>query len=53
MAFFDERDRTIILALRQGKTQTEIAEELGHSSHASISRRVKIIQAKVKKLLHE
>jgi len=51
MAFFDERDRTIILALRQGKTQSEIAEQLGHSGHASISRRVKHIEQKMMRLL--
>jgi hypothetical protein len=31
MGFFDERDRRIILALRQGRTQSEIAEQMGHS----------------------
>lgn len=51
MAFFDERDRTIILALRQGKTRSEIAEQLGHSGHASVSRRVKLIESKMQRLL--
>jgi hypothetical protein len=51
MAFFNERERTIILALRQGNTQSEIAEQLGHSGHASISRRVKSIEQKMKRLL--
>lgn len=51
MAFFDARDRTIILALRQGKTQSEIAEQLGHSGHASICRRVKAIEFKMQEIL--
>ncbi len=51
MAFFDQRDRTIILALRQGKTQSAIAEQLGHSGHASVSRRIKAIENKMRQLL--
>lgn len=53
MAFFDQRDRTIILALRQGKTQSEIAEQLGHSGHASVSRRIKRIEHKMRQVLQE
>ena len=51
MAFFDHRERTIILALRQGQTQSEVAKQLGHSGHAAISRKVKRIEAKMKRLL--
>jgi hypothetical protein len=51
MAFFDRRDQHIILALRQGKTKSNIAAELGHNGHAAISRRVHIIQKKVMRLL--
>ena len=51
MAFFDPRDQTIILALRQGKTRSEIAEQLGHAGHASVTRRVKQIERKMRQLL--
>jgi hypothetical protein len=53
MAFFDQRDRTIILALRQGKTQSAIAEQLGCAGHASISRRIEKIETKMRRLLRE
>jgi hypothetical protein len=51
MAFFDERDRRIILALRHGRTQCQIAEQLGYSGHAAVSRRVKRIERKLRQLL--
>lgn len=53
MAFFDERDRRIILALRHGKTRSDISEQLGHSGHASVSRRVKVIEAKMRRILRD
>jgi hypothetical protein len=52
MAFFDQREQRIVLALRQGRTKSAIAEELGHSGHASISRRIKKIEHKMRRLLH-
>ena len=51
MAFLDRNDRHLVLALRSGKTTTEIARELGHSGHAAVSRRIKKLRAKVKALL--
>jgi len=51
MCFFEPRDRHIILALRHGKTVSEIARESGLRGHASVSRRVKRIKAKLRQLL--
>jgi hypothetical protein len=51
MAFFDERDQRIILALREGRTRSAIAEEMGHAGHAAISRRVKQIENKMRLIL--
>ena len=51
MCFVEPKNRHIILALRQGKTVSEIARENGLNGHAAISRRVKQIKAKLRKLL--
>jgi hypothetical protein len=51
LAFFDRRDRHILIALRHGKTVSEIAQEAGHKGHAAVARRVQAIKAKVRKLL--
>jgi hypothetical protein len=51
MAFFNQRDQTLILALREGQTKSQIAERMGHAGHAAISRRVKAIEQKVRHLL--
>jgi hypothetical protein len=51
-AALDLRERRLILAIRAGKTVTEIAKEAGHAGHAAISRRIKQIQAKVRRLLN-
>jgi len=52
LAFLDRGERHLVLALRCGKTTTEIARELGHSGHAAVSRRIKKLRAKVKALLN-
>ncbi len=52
LAFLNPAERHLVIALRSGKTTTEIARELGHKSHAAVSRRVKKLKAKVKALLN-
>jgi hypothetical protein len=51
-AALDLRERRLMLAIRGGKTITQIAKEAGHASHAAVSRRIKQIQAKVRRLLN-
>jgi len=51
MCFVDPKDRHIVLALRQGKTVTEIARDNGLNGHAAISRRVKQIRAQLREIL--
>lgn len=50
LAFLNPAERHLVIALRSGKTTTEISRELGHKGHAAVSRRVKKLQAKVKAL---
>ena len=50
LAFFDRRDRHLLVALRHGKTTSEIARESGHKGHAAVARRVAAVRAKVRKL---
>ncbi|HWB20979.1 MAG TPA: hypothetical protein VG711_11810 [Phycisphaerales bacterium] len=51
MAFFDAEDRRVILALRQGRTKSGIAEQLGYSGHSAISRRAVRIERRIRQLL--
>jgi len=51
MCFVNPKDRHIVLALRQGKTVTEIARDKGLNGHAAISRRVKQIRAQIREVL--
>jgi len=51
LSFFDAKDRHLVLALRHGKTVSEIAREQGLKGHASVSRRLKRIRAKVREVL--
>ena len=51
LSCFNLRDQRLLIAVRHGKTQTEIAEEIGVSGHATISRRLARIKEKVRKLL--
>jgi hypothetical protein len=51
LAFFDRRDRHIVIAVRNGKTVSDIAEELGHKGHAAISRRLAQIKVKLRRLV--
>jgi hypothetical protein len=47
LAFLNSSERHLVIALRSGKTTTEIACEA--KSHAAVLRRVKKLQAKVKR----
>lgn len=51
LACFDKRDQRLLIAVRRGFTQTEIASDLGLRGHASISRRINKIKARLKDLL--
>jgi hypothetical protein len=51
LAALNVRERTLLLALRMGKTATDIAQGQGLTGHAAISRRIKKLKAKVAKLL--
>jgi len=52
MAVLDTRERKLVVALRMGKTATEISREAGLAGHAAISRRISKIKAKVQGLLN-
>lgn len=51
LAALNVRERRLLLALRMGKTATEIARGQRLTGHAAISRRVKALKAKIAKLL--
>jgi hypothetical protein len=51
MAVLDARERKLIVALRMGRTATEIAREEGLAGHAAISRKIAKIKAKVQTIL--
>ena len=51
VAFLDHRERRLMLALRQGRTISEIAACDGLTGHAAVSRRVKALKRKIKALL--
>lgn len=51
LSFFDQKDHHIILAIRSGKTTSEVASEMGLKGHASISRKLKKIKSSIKRLL--
>lgn len=52
LAALNIRERTLFLALRMGRTVTEIASGEGLSGHAGVSRRIKALKAKIARLLH-
>lgn len=51
LAALNVRERSLLLALRMGKTATEIAQGQGLSGHAAISRRIKKLKPKIAQLL--
>lgn len=53
LAALDLRERKLFLALRMGKTVTEIATGDNLAGHASISRRIKTLKQKVRMLIQQ
>ena len=51
LAFFNRKERHIIIALRHGKTVTEIARDIGLQGHAALSRRLKLIKERLRLLM--
>lgn len=51
LALLDIKERHLVVALRHGKTLTEIAEDLGYKSHSPISRAVSALKEKVRRIL--
>ena len=50
-AALDLKSRTLLLALRAGKTVCELGRDAGLTGHASISRQVQRLQAKLRQIL--
>ena len=44
LSCFDHREQRLLIALRHGKTTTEISREMGLKGHASISRKLAILK---------
>jgi len=53
MSFLDLRQRHLFIALRHGKTVSEISTERGLRSHAAVSRQVAALRRKVRRLLQD
>lgn len=51
MVLLDPRERKVIVLLRLGRTQNEIASELGLADHSGVSRIIKKMEPKVRKAL--
>lgn len=51
IAVLDQKERRLIIALRLGKNASTIAREAGLRGHASVSRRIAALKAKVERLL--
>ena len=51
LARFNRSDRELLIALRHGKTTSEIARECGYKSHSHISRRLAIVKERLRRLL--
>ena len=49
MVILEPRERKVVVLLRCGRTQNEIAKELGLRSHSGVSRLVQRIEAKFRK----
>jgi hypothetical protein len=52
LSFLDLREKRLVLALRSGKTVSDIASQQGLSGHASISRKIKALKQKVCRLIN-
>lgn len=51
LAMLDQKERRLVLALRMGKNASTIARESGLHGHASVSRRIAALKAKLKHVL--
>lgn len=51
IAMLDQKERRLVLALRMGKNASTIAREVGLRGHASVSRRISALKAKLAHLL--
>ena len=51
IAVLDQKERRLVVALRSGKNASTIAREAGLRGHASVSRRIAALKAKVARLL--
>lgn len=52
IAVLDQKERRLVVALRSGKNASTIAREAGLRGHASVSRRIAALKAKVSNLLN-
>lgn len=52
IAVLDQKERRLVVALRSGKNASTIAREAGLRGHASVSRRIAALKAKVAALLN-
>jgi hypothetical protein len=52
IAVLDQKERRLVVALRSGKNASTIAREAGLRGHASVSRRIAALKAKVARLLN-
>jgi len=52
LSFLDVREKRLVLALRSGRTVSDIASTQGLSGHASISRKIKALKQKVRRLIN-
>jgi len=51
LSFLDRKERKLVIALRMGRTVSEIATSQGLNGHGSVSRKLKALKAKVGRLL--
>jgi|GEM_PF-2036658 len=51
LAYFDQRDRRLLIAVRNGRTMGAIAESEGYADHAPVSRRLKEVRRRLARLL--
>lgn len=51
LSILDVKERRLVVALRQGKTATELAKEYGYADHSPMSRSIAALKTKVGRLL--
>ena len=51
LSFFNPKERHLIVAIRNGKTVSEIAREEGLACHTAMSRKIKKLKARLRRLL--